>query len=418
MTTTSPASASYEIGVERWFFAIAQGPSLFPGLPVAYKSLFNHFYYVADSFSCDQHIKDEFCATFIPMAVADSHVLAAVLTLAAVHRANVGLSQSKQQLAMLQMVSIQQLRLKLSAPPEMSLLAVVLMLCYSEVIGGRGHDCSWRLHLEGIAALFRFAPATWAVDSEDRPRAFISRCFVSLVALANVSAVPPTEAVAEQALRIISCQPITPFIDDFTAYSADLLRSLFEIGALIRDAQRENGMHTCLEERSLRLIQQLRGMIDTSSSSLKHQLGEHLPLFRTKEYLYINEAYHHAAVIQLHLRIRQIPPSADIVQIIVRRVLSLLSRVEIHNGPCLGILLFFPIFSAGCGAIRATDRNQVRSLLGQMAGMVGFLNLKQGLQSLERLWSGQDLLGESRTNRSWVEFVGKSFNLAASVRSH
>ncbi|KAH7169979.1 hypothetical protein EDB81DRAFT_774186 [Dactylonectria macrodidyma] len=114
-------------------------PSFLPDLPRPYRSLLDYFTRVANSFSCNEGVKRELCATFMPMATQQSHVMSSMLGLAAIHRANAGLVQSSKQLALLQTVAVQQLRAKVSESagyPTEDIMATVLMLCYSDIVAG------------------------------------------------------------------------------------------------------------------------------------------------------------------------------------------------------------------------------------------------------------------------------------------
>ncbi|KAH7322382.1 fungal-specific transcription factor domain-containing protein [Stachybotrys elegans] len=382
---------------------IPRNLSILPNLSSESKSLFTYFNKLANHFSPHQSIKDEFCAAFMSMAVANSSVMASLLSISAAHQANTGLAHSTEKLAALNMAAVRQLRLDLCGPLTEPLVASTLLFCYYEIIAGRQKGSSWRLHLDGAAALFRHdTSGSWTVHSPDPRKTFLSRCFVSLVALANVSSRPPSKFLTKQALHVLGHEHPVSRIDDFTAYSTSFVYMMFEIGDLIRDKQqmlRQPENTNALSElatRSVNLIQRLISMISHTEGGRVEALHEYdlgddkLPPGRKQDYYAINESYHQAAILQILLRVLEIPPWVREVQDIVQRILSILSTTLLQPGPSLGILLYFPIFSAGCGAVDMCDRSKVQVVLQHMVKMMGFANIQLGIQALEAIWTSWD----------------------------
>lgn len=404
--------------------SIPGSPEFLPGLPPPYRSLFDYFTRVADSFSCDERVKHDFYATFIPIAVDTSHVMAAVLSLAAVHRVSSGLQQSPKLLAHLQVVAVEQLRSKLvadslNAPSAESVLCTIMLLCYSEIVAGGDKSRSWRLHLEGAASVFGRDLPSWSISSQRNPsRAFICRCFVSLVALANVSAHPPSDVVSQQAMQMAMADDRLLHIDEFTAYSTDLVQVLIEIGFLLRKRDQipalEEEEFTCLDEHASRLAQKVQAMLRRSRVSLGPTVKDCLSPSRRNEYLTVDEAYHQAALLHIHQRLRGLPSSSREIQTIVYRILALVEKVQLLDGPCPGIVLLFPLFSAGCGAIDPKDRQRVRVLLTDMIDRFGLRTVQQSMTLLENLWSHWDQYGEEVKGVTWERFIGKSYEDDAS----
>lgn len=391
--------------------SIAASPSWLPGFPPAYTSLLDYFMHVVGSFCCDETVKTDFYTTFLPMGIDTSHVLASMLNLAAVHRLKAGLTQDVKQLAMLQAVAVEQLRSKLSSPPTETTMATILMLCFSSVVSGGETPYSWRMHLEGAVSLLSHDPSSWTIHSQNSTRAFLARCFVSLMALASMSGRPPTDSVSKNGLQMLGKKNEAGYIDEFTAFSVDLTYVLFEIGALVREkdlVSKGVSLYTnaILNGRSLGLIEQLQNAVDTGYAKLKYGKIDALSSGRKRQYLNINEAYHQAAILQLYQRILGLASSADEMQRIVCRILTLIADVDLHQGPCPGVVLLFPLFSAGSGAVESTHRQQVRDMLRSMVEMYGISNVQHSMRLLEALWAHRDEYGESETNISWEAFVG------------
>lgn len=388
---------------------IVRAPAWLPDIPASYRSLLEYFCHVTYSFSCDITVQTAFCQTFMPMAVETPHVMASMLALAASHRANAGLDQSSAQLALLHSVAAEKLRSSIASNvgrPTEGTLATILMLCLTDVVSQERKTNSWRLHLEGAASVLRQDSSGWTVRSQDPIKAFIAKCFVSLVALANFSPCAPSEAVSRQVLLMASDDSEAPHIDEFTAYSTSLVYVFAEAGSLLRE-QSEKGQSTQqIELRTRDLISQLRSKISLSNIN---QGTEHFGVSSAHrlDYARINESYHHAALIQIYLRIRKLEPSADEIQQAVRRILELLSRVEIVVGPCPGTVMLFPIFSAGCAAVKVSDQDQVRDILQAMLDRYKIANVQHCMKLLETLWFEQGSTSHSQAAPIWTAFIGK-----------
>lgn len=83
------------------------------------------------------------------------------------------------------------------------------------------------------------------------------------------------------------------------------------------------------------------------------------------------------------------PLSANRVQKTVHRIISVISGIRLQQGPCPGIALLFPVFSAGCAAIENTYREKVLALMREMAGLYGIMNVRHCMKILETLLSRQ-----------------------------
>ncbi|KAH6891166.1 fungal-specific transcription factor domain-containing protein [Thelonectria olida] len=345
-TIPSPQRRPASKSIDQWdkttvSSMLSQVPSLSLDLPPVYRPLLDYFSRVADSFSCHEVVKMDLYATFMPIAIETSLVMTALLNLAAVHRLNSGLGQSDKQVTLLQTMAIQQLRSKLSGPlsiPTEAVMASIILLCYSEIVSGSYQSHSWRLHLEGAASLLGNDRQGWNINALDSTRAFLSRCFVSLAALANVSGYPPSDMVSQQATHLLGGNDQIRYIDEFTGFSTGLVPIFVEIGSLLR--RRDKILQhdpESLEVRAVQLIQKVHRMMDNGCSGLRMKSSTTMSPTRRQEYLYINESYHQAALIHLYQRLRRMPSSSDQVQTSVRRILALLANVKLLNGPCPGI---------------------------------------------------------------------------------
>lgn len=390
---------------------LAKPVALFPDLSPAHRSLLAYFTHAADSFSCDHGIKDQLCGVFIPMAAVSGPLMASILALASVHRANnATLFQDARELGALQLTSVRQLRLRLSKPPDETVVAAALMLCFAQIMSGgsssssSSSDSSWRLHLEGVSSLFAADALSWSVYDSSPSKALICKCFVSLAALANVSGQPPSRAVSQRALDMLGRDVSRHYVDDFTAYSTELMHVLFEIGDLLRERHRvladapRRTTNVALAGQAAQLLHRLTAMAIASRARIDYSNPRHRD---------VDELFHLAAMLLVSQRLNGLLPSSAEIQQLTAQMLSRLRGIKLHDGPGIGVLLFFPAFTAGTGAVDASHRLQIRDLLNDLVRTMGFINLRQGLDVLEALWAHRDLYGESDVNASWECFVGR-----------
>lgn len=379
--------------------------SLFPGLSPAHRSLLAYFSHTADSFSGDHAVKDRLCGVFVPMAAESTPLMTAVLALSAVHRANnTVLFQDARELSTLQLASVRQLRLSLSKAPDETVIATSLMLCFAQVVsgGGSGGDgSSWRLHLEGLESVFALNPFAWSVHSSSPSRALISKCFVSLAALASVSCHPPSCLVSQRALDMLGGDVTRLPVDDFIAYSSELMQVFFESGDILRKVQARlsstaEGMDEMLARRTSRLLRRLGRMAAVSRTEMDYSNPDHQN---------VDRLFHLAAMLHINQRIKRLSPSSAEVQRLTVQILGLLRGIKLQDGPSIGVFLFFPAFTAGNASVKDIHRQQVRDVLNGLIRKMGFSNLRQGLGVLEAIWAHRDRHGESNVNVSWEGFA-------------
>lgn len=194
-------------------------------------------------------------------------------------------------------------------------------------------------------------------------------------------------------------------IDDFMAYSTELMHIFFDIGTVLRESQRVGtdttpGGRVPLQKRASHLLQRLN-MVPTTSTKLRLDDQSH----------HINELFRLAAMLQVKQRLVRFLPTSTEIQHLVTRILSLLAELNLHRGPSCSVLLFFPAFSAGTGAVVGAHRQQVRDLLAGLVKIMGFVSIQQGLDVLEALWSHWDQFGVSDIDVSWENFVGEGLDV-------
>ncbi len=111
-----------------------------------------------------------------------------------------------------------------------------------------------------------------------------------------------------------------------------------------------------------------------------------------------NEAFHHAGLIHVNRRVLGKSSMDSEVQFAVREIVSALYKVR-KGGTAEGCLLF-PMFTAGCEAQEAEQRERIMERLKRMEGL-GMSHVRKARALMERVWE---------TGRSWETLVtGEDF---------
>ncbi|KAI9729210.1 MAG: hypothetical protein M1834_007002 [Cirrosporium novae-zelandiae] len=360
------------------------------------------------------------------MAFETPCLLATILSLAATHRKVAGLDQSDNQLAHLRSTSLKQFRMalsKLEGAPGDAIMATALTLCLSEIVAGGNKPDSWRLHLEGAATLFSQAFDSGCVKpgaaNESKSSAFIWRWFISFVALTNFCGKPSLSSGSRIALRFVRMVQDN-YIDDFTGYSTKLIPIFAEIGLLVMERQSSEtvinagvshishtaGISDLMRERCNRLIEEIQSMIHTDTGKFREGLEEIIsPKFRC-DYIALNQAYHHAALLHLYHRVLELPSSSQVIQTSVKQIITCISAMALLREPCPGIALLLPLFSAGCEVIDIVDRTRVTELLGVMDQYYNVRNVRRSMEFLQDLWMHRDIEGDLYGYLRWDKLLG------------
>lgn len=113
------------------------------------------------------------------------------------------------------------------------------------------------------------------------------------------------------------------------------------------------------------------------------------------ELVTMNDAFHWAGLIHLHRRVLGKQSSDPEVQMYVREIATALYKIR-KGGPAESCLLF-PMFTAGCEAKEASQREVIMDRLKSVEGS-GMFQVKQARILMEKVW---------RTGRSWESFGGE-----------
>lgn len=400
-----------------------------------YRRLLDHFLHsTTRSISAHEFVQHDYCGTLLPMALETSHLLAAVLSIAASHRKSLGLEQNEAQLAHLQATSVQQFRKSLSNPDalaEDTSLATTLVLCFGEIVAGSAKSGSWRPHLQGAATILdqrQNRERDRRRNGETAITAFLWRWYLSFETLALISGKPALSSNFRRFLRLAR-EEEDDYIDDLMTFSTKLIRIFCEINLLTIERSSIQYFVSSTEvyraaiskvpeltqARGYRLIEEINSMQSRHPPKWRPGLESNLSPESRADYIALNEAYHHVALLQVYRRILDYPSSEAAVQSSVKRVMTLLSGLTIKNRPCPGVAMLQPIFTAGCEACELEDRDIVISLLNAMENLYGMGNVRRARELLKELWIRRDEDVDMAGCLRWDDMIGGLTSLLSTI---
>lgn len=86
----------------------------------------------------------------------------------------------------------------------------------------------------------------------------------------------------------------------------------------------------------------------------------------------------------------------------VKTIIACLADIHFVSGPCPGVAVLQPVFTAGCEACEPVERDGIRSLLAQMEERYGS-NSRNIRRFLEALWEMRDVRGDAEGRMRWDE---------------
>lgn len=404
-------------------------------LPPSQRLLLDHFMSCTTvSLSCHPIIQHDFCKVLMPMALQTPHLLAAILAFAGVHRIALGLPQSTSQLEFLKCVSLQQLRAVLTQPSSNltdAVVATTLTLCTADIISDSRMPGSWRLHLEGTAAII----SAHLQQVRDSPEALSStasllwRWYLSIEALSllcgNLAISPsPRSRMALQMRQIIKNNEI----DDMAGFSASLIPVFGDINLLAQESselwRRRESQHQHQEQpppeddigvsdmpnelirsRCYQLINDVRRMLANHEPRFRPLVDASLSSLHKMDFVSLDETYHHVALLHLYRRVLNLPSSSALVQSSVSQIISRIGSMHFPPEPCPGVAVLQPVFTAGCEALEPAQQEDIRGLLSRIETRYGVGNAKSVRVFLEALWVRRSEKGDAEGRMRWDEVM-------------
>jgi hypothetical protein len=403
---------------------IPRNPDQLTGLAPNCRQLLDYFAHkVTRAFSLHTTVQSRFCSTYIPMALAaptGSHLLAAMLSLSAIHRKHAGVDQNDDLVAYLRYQSVKRLKLPVigqSREADDIAMATTLMLCLSEIMSGGERPNSWRLHLQGVAAIQRQMDE---VD-KDNPnvvetpvRSFLRRWSVALEVLALLCGAPMSESDVKFVLHIAKPDGGEHYIDEFHGFTTKLVPVFGQINLMSIElhsnqeiGQPEPVASANLRKRCFILIKHIESMINEKNQKFHPAIQASITPSDRQSFTFINEAYHHVALLQTYVRILNLPSYAPIVQLSVKRTIYCISRMNLSLEACPAVAILQPVFTAGCEACEVGDREQIVSFMGMLEGAYGMGNVGVARAFLRQLWVQRDERQERNGRLRWDEFMRK-----------
>ncbi|KAL1952669.1 hypothetical protein VTO42DRAFT_4551 [Malbranchea cinnamomea] len=436
---------------------LLRNPHELSWLSSSQRHLLDHFVSCTTvSLSCHQIIQRDFCAVLLPMALKTSHLLAALLACAATHRLSLGLPQSQTQLDFLKCVSLQQLRAVLAQPGRPvteAVIATTLTLCTADIISDGRKPGSWRLHLQGSAAIIGEHLQHIRDSSEEltSSESLLWRWYLSIEALSllcgNLAISPsPSSRISLQMRRMINDNEI----DDLAGFSTSLIPVFSDINLLAMESiqqQSPSPSHSpwpsppsqpsvqpypsppppdivdldstareaaaaagagvsndLIRSRCYRLISDVRSMLASHEPRFRPLVDASLSSLHKLDFVTLDETFHHVALLHLYRRVLNLPSSSVLVQSSVKAIIDRLADMHFVHGPCPGVAVLQPVFTAGCEACEPCERDGIRSLLQQLGRRYGS-SVGNIRRFLEALWALRDERGDKEGRMRWDEVM-------------
>jgi len=396
-------------------------PAWLPWLSNVDRSLLNHFTVTVTNYlSLHQTMQNDFCTVLLPMAIDTSHgthLLSAILGLSAIHQISLGSYADEAYLAQLRFTSLQQLRLQNighNASVDEQSIATALMLCLCDILAGGEKPRSWRLHLQGAATMISNYFANHEPDSGNI--LVLWRLWKSLQSLSLLLGNSSLETAARPALTLAPPNE-SHYIDVYDGFSTKLLPVVDEVDTLYAESQALQKLESALGDDDA-AIKVLRDAHTTRSKALIAKINSMLDdpvieLDPTSEYtdtssdfFCLNEAYHVAVLLQVYQRVMSIPITDAAVQSAVKRGISCLKQITLHDFASPGVATLQPLFIIGCAAHEAEDRLFVMDWVEKMRRRYALRNTDSARDFLLELWQERDSLGASGPQRQFHQLLG------------
>ncbi|KAI1609229.1 fungal-specific transcription factor domain-containing protein [Exophiala viscosa] len=402
-------------------FELLPNPAWLPWLSNVDRSLLDHFTVTVTNYlSLHQTMQNDFCTVLLPMALDTSHgthLLSAILGLSAIHQISLGSYADEAYLAQLRFTSLQQLRLQNighNASVDEQSIATALMLCLCDILAGGEKPRSWRLHLQGAATMISNYFSNHEPDSGNI--LVLWRLWKSLQSLSLLLGNSSLETAARPALTLAPPNE-SHYIDVYDGFSTKLLPVVDEVDTLYAESQALQKLELALGNDDS-AVKVLRNAHTTRSEALVAKINSMLDdpvieLDPTSEYsdtssdfFCLNEAYHVAVLLQVYQRVMNVPITDAAVQSAVKRGVSCLKQITLHDFASPGVATLQPLFIIGCAAHEQEDRLFVMDWVEKMRQRYALRNTDSARDFLLELWQERDSLGSSGPQRQFHQLLG------------
>ncbi|KAK2873654.1 hypothetical protein FQN49_002208 [Arthroderma sp. PD_2] len=335
------------------------------------------------------------------------------------------MDQNMSELNFLKVTSLRQLQEALAKPGgnmDEAVVATTLTLCHADFVSDGRSPGSWRSHLQGTTAVI----AAYLQNSKADPDSLTStmsllwRWYLSIetVALLTGNLVMPNDSRALRQMRkLISDDGI----DDLAGFSSALgpifkaiNRLAIEADIALRqdDEITSTGMDpkdrlpSSILEKSYTLINDIYSKMGSQEPRFRPTIDASLSTMHRVDFAFVDEAFHHVALVQIYRRVLNLPSTDPLVQSSVKLIIYRVSKVRFLGEPCPGIAVLQPLFTAGCEASHGPDRESINTLLLSFETRYGMGNARNCRSFLQDLWAMRDNNGDDGGKTRWDKVMG------------
>lgn len=423
---------------------LPQTPDWLPWLSKVDRRLLNHFTVTVTRYmSLHQTMQDDFCSIMLPMALDTSHgthLLSALLGVAAIHQSTAGSFDDSTYLARLRCNSLQRLSLQevgQNAAVDEQSIATALTLCMGDILSGGEKPQSWRLHLRGAAAMMSSYLSDHPPESGNI--LFLWRWWKSLEISAVLSGRPSTMLDRKTNLPLLQSSG-SDYIDIFDGFSTKLLPVIEEVDMLNAERQAFQDLElrcgpadpalTMLRLSHLARCNAVAAKINVMMDSpMADPISDQAPspgldrdrdqdqdtdsnlrspdnLDPSSDFRQLNETYHLAVLLQLYQMVMNKPVTDAAVRQAVRRGVQCMRQITLYDCASPGVATLQPAFIFGCAAHDPEDRLFVKGWLDRMSQSYSLGNTNSARAFVEELWVRRDDMGDAGARLQWHELLG------------
>jgi hypothetical protein len=171
----------------------------------------------------------------------------------------------------------------------------------------------------------------------------------------------------------------------------------------------EQGASPEIRKRCFVLMKYIESMINERSHKFHPAIQSSITPTDRSSFTYLNEAYHHVALLQIYVRILNLPSYAPIVQLSVKRTIYCISNMDLSFEACPAVAILQPVFTAGCEACEIGDRENILEFLGTLEKAYGMGNVSVARAFLKELWVQRDERQERNVRLRWDEFMRECY---------
>ncbi|KAI5294717.1 hypothetical protein KEM52_003378 [Ascosphaera acerosa] len=125
------------------------------------------------------------------------------------------------------------------------------------------------------------------------------------------------------------------------------------------------------------------------------------------DFLALNDAFHHVALLRIYRNICRLPSSEPAVQQSVSGIIALCASTRLLMEPCPRVAILLPLFAAGCEAVYEQDKANIRDMLERHEKAYGWGNARDARLFLDELWKRRESDRDYDGNLRWDEVMCK-----------